>query len=549
MAAQHRRCYAAAMRSALLFAAAATLVAVPAAAQPARPPKLIVAISVDQLSSDLFEAYRPHFSAGFKRLAEGSVLFTNGYQAHAATETCPGHSTLLTGRWPAATGVVANTWVDQRAARDDKTIYCAEDPRVPGSTSRNYTVSPQHLKSSTVGDRLKALNPASRNVAVSGKDRAAVMMSGARADQRWYWDGKAWSTDLRSAPVPRSVAAFRTAFAAQLGAARPGLTPPALCQAKATPFQVTPALTVGNGTLARAAGDARAMRASPELDGASLALAYALTQELGLGRGQAPDVLSIGLSATDYVGHSFGWGGQEMCLQMLALDRELGDFLARMDATGIEYAVVLSADHGGMDLAERLRAGGNSRAQRVDAALDAGEVGKLLAPQFGRTAPVLVGETSGDVWLDKGLPAADRPRVLAAALARYRAHPQVQAVFTAEELGRTPLPSGDPRSWSLIQRVRATFDPTRSGDFYVVLKEWVTPITRPGQGYVAGHGTPWDYDRRVPILFYARGLKPAAPTAGADTADILPTLASWFGLLLAPGSIDGRCRTEAARCR
>src|SRR4028119_2439683 len=109
------------MRFPLVAAAAAALLATPAVAQPAKPPKLVVAISVDQLSSDLFEAYRPHFSAGLKRLAEGSVLFTNGYQAHAATETCPGHSTLLTGRWPAATGVVANQWIDQRAARDDKT--------------------------------------------------------------------------------------------------------------------------------------------------------------------------------------------------------------------------------------------------------------------------------------------------------------------------------------------------------------------------------------------------------------------------------------------
>src|SRR4028118_1812505 len=102
------------MRVALLLSAAAFL-ATPAVAQPAKPPKLIVAISVDQLSSDLFEAYRPHFSAGLKRLAEGSVLFTNGYQAHAATETCPGHSTLLTGRWPAATGGIGNNWKDTAA--------------------------------------------------------------------------------------------------------------------------------------------------------------------------------------------------------------------------------------------------------------------------------------------------------------------------------------------------------------------------------------------------------------------------------------------------
>jgi hypothetical protein len=122
-------------------------------------------------------------------------------------------------------------------------------------------------------------------------------------------------------------------------------------------------------------------------------------------------------------------------------------------------------------------------------------------------------------------------------------------VLTASELARTPLPTTSPDRWSLLERVRATFDPSRSGDLYVVLKEWVTPIAKPGPGYVAGHGTPWDYDRRVPILFMANGLKPAAPAAAADTADILPTLAAWIGLPINPGSVDGKCRAEAARCR
>ena len=125
----------------LLLAAVATALATPAAAQPAKAPKLVVAISVDQLSSDLWEAYRPHFTGGFARLAREGVTFTNGYQAHAATETCPGHSTLLTGRWPAATGIVANQWIDQKTPRADKTIYCAEDESVAGSTHESYTVS------------------------------------------------------------------------------------------------------------------------------------------------------------------------------------------------------------------------------------------------------------------------------------------------------------------------------------------------------------------------------------------------------------------------
>src|SRR5690606_11497301 len=93
------------------------------------PPKLLVMISVDQLTADLFSGYRGTFTGGLARMASGAV-FPSGYQAHGATETCPGHSTILTGSHPARTGIVANNYFDLSVARDDKRIYCAEDESV-----------------------------------------------------------------------------------------------------------------------------------------------------------------------------------------------------------------------------------------------------------------------------------------------------------------------------------------------------------------------------------------------------------------------------------
>ena len=81
--------------------------------------------------------------------------------------------------------------------RSDRTVYCAEDERVPGSSTTSYTVSPMHLRVPTLGDLLKQQSPQSLNVAVAGKDRAAVMMGGHNVDQRWYWDGKTFATDLQ----------------------------------------------------------------------------------------------------------------------------------------------------------------------------------------------------------------------------------------------------------------------------------------------------------------------------------------------------------------
>ena len=95
--------------------AATMMVATPVFAEtrpaPTKAPRLVVAISVDQFSSDLFSEWRGKFTGGMKRMTQG-VVFPGGYQSHAATETCPGHSTLLTGTHPARNGIVANNWFD-----------------------------------------------------------------------------------------------------------------------------------------------------------------------------------------------------------------------------------------------------------------------------------------------------------------------------------------------------------------------------------------------------------------------------------------------------
>jgi arylsulfatase A-like enzyme len=231
-----------------------------------------------------------------------------------------------------------------------------------------------------------------------------------------------------------------------------------------------------------------------------------------------------------------------MCLQLLELDREIGAFLRVLDSRGIDYAVALTADHGGKDIPERERLAGVADAMRVDPALGSGVMGPKLAAQLKIAGPGLMGgSSSGDMYIDDRLPAADQKRLLDAAVVAYRAHPQVEAVFTAAEIAATPLPTTPPTQWSLIERVRESYYPGRSGDFYVILKKDVTPIAETSRGYVATHGSPWDYDRRVPILFWRPGFRGATVEGPAETVDIMPSLAALFVLPVAAGSVDGHC--------
>jgi predicted AlkP superfamily pyrophosphatase or phosphodiesterase len=504
------------------------------------PPKLIVAISVDQLSADLFAEYRQLFTGGLRRLSEGAV-FPAGFQSHAATETCPGHSTLLTGSRPSRTGIVANNWFDLGAARDDKYIYCAEDERVPGSTSESYTVSPVHLRVPTLGDLMRRANPRSRVVAVAGKDRAAVMMGGHNPNQRWWWGGERFVSHAGVAPSA-AVTAANDGVARAVAAAREPMELPAQCAARSRTVAVG-GRSVGESRFARAAGDVGAFRGSPDFDVSTLALADGIRRELRLGQGAATDLLAIGLSATDYVGHGRGTRGAEMCIQMLALDRLLGSFFAELDRAGIDYVVMLSADHGGLDLPERSAEQGIGDATRVDPALRVTTMGRAIGERLGIAGPVLFGDSVfGDIYLDRALSEADRRRAGDEAVRAYRAHPQVAAALTRAEIEATPSPTGPPDGWSLIQRARASYDPQRSGDIVVLLRPRVTPIADASRGSVATHGSPWDYDRRVPILFWRRGMIPFEQPLAIETVDIMPTLAALIGLPIPDGSIDGHCR-------
>ncbi len=505
------------------------------------PPKLVVMIAVDQFSADLFAEYRGHFTGGLARLASG-IVFPSGYQAHGATETCPGHSTILTGNHPAHTGIVANHYFDLSAARADKRIYCAEDESVPGTDSGNgkYAPSVGHLLVPTLGDLMKARDPKAQVVSVSGKDRSAIMMGGRQADEL-MWLAPTGLTSYRGTTLSPTAQQASAAIAAAINQPRPALTLPADCTTHDIAIPVgDKGATVGTGRMARDAGDFRRFMASPEADGAVLATAAALRQARKLGEGSSTDLLILGLSATDYVGHSTGTEGSEMCIQMAGLDRELGDFFARLDATGIDYVVALTADHGGHDLPERNRQNAWPDAQRVDRALDPEAIGNAVAEKLGLPQPILYGD-GGDYYLAKTLTAAQRKAALAELLPRLRAHPQVEAVATREELDAHPISKRAPDTWSLMDKLRASYNPQRSGDFIIALKPRVTPIPEAGIGYVATHGSVWDYDRRVPILFWRKGLAGFEQPNAVMTVDIMPTLASVIGLPVDTGKIDGRC--------
>ncbi|GGB93656.1 alkaline phosphatase [Novosphingobium endophyticum] len=510
-------------------------------AAPQGKPQLVVAIAVDQFSADLFAQYREHYSRGLARLLTGAV-FPSGFQSHAATETCPGHSTLLTGVHPSRSGIIGNNWFVPAIGREDKKVYCAEDESNPKSTSDEPVVSPGHLKAPTLGDLMKQADPAALNVAVSAKDRAAVMMSGHTADAVYWIRGKGFATYAGRKLSP-AAKAENAAMAATVARGAGELPVPDWCG------PVDHATKVGNFTIGTyrfplRPGDFSGFSRSPRMDAATADMAVRLLDELPLGKDDVTDVLSVSFSATDYIGHAFGHEGVEMCIQMDQVDRAIGTLLDALDARGIDYLAVLTADHGGLDTPERLREQGVPYAGRIDASLTSAGLSQAVSRDTGITArsgPLLYGAgASGDIWIADGLTDEQKRKVIAALVARLEASPQIEAVYTADELAGVKLPNGDPQDWTMIERVAASYDPERSGEVLMMTKRALVPgPARPG--YTATHGSPWDYDRRVPILFWRKGMTPMEQPQPVATVDIAPTLAARIGLTEPAGTWDGRC--------
>lgn len=526
---------------ALADEAPAPVAAPQASAQPAA--RLVLAISVDQFSADLFAQYRRHYTGGLKRLQEGAV-FPSGYQSHAATETCPGHSTLLTGTHPARNGIIANNWFDPGIARADKRVYCSEDLSDPTSTSRDPVVSANLLKVPTLGEWMKRANPASRNVAVSAKDRAVVMMGGHQIDAGYWWKGGAFVT-FKGRELSPAAQAQNAAVAKLLKSGAPALTPRPWCGAQDRAIPVGNS-AVGTGRFKLEPGKADAFRISPRMDQATADLAIRLVDEMKLGQGAAPDLLSVSLSATDYIGHAVGNEGVEMCIQMAEVDAAIGKLLAHLDARKIDYVVMLTADHGGLDAPERSNQQALPAAVRVDDALRPDHLAKAITARTGISAkqgPLLYADgASGDFYVNRTLSAHEKNQVVDALVSIARAHPQVAAVYTNGELARMPMPTANAQDWSILDRVRASFDAQRSGDVLILLDRAVTPIPEPMPGaYIATHGSVYDYDRRVPMLFWRKGLTPFEQGAPVETVDIAPTLAALVGVKAPDGTWDGRC--------
>ncbi len=520
-------------------------------------PRLAVLVVVDQMRGDYLDRYADLYTGGLARLRREGAWFTAAHVAHALTWTAPGHASLATGSHPSRHGVIANSWFDRDAGQR---IGSVDDPHVQPALAEGPVAelpgrSPRLLMHSTLGDWLKVQQPAAQVVAVALKDRAAILLGGHHADRAyWYSDqvpgfvSSTWYAD--AAAVPAWVAGFNAGehSLAALDRVVRGWTRIADPSAylRSGPDRVEAEFdgvrTEFPHTFAVDANDLRSvaseLAATPFGDVLALQFAEALISAEGLGSDGVPDLLLLSCSAADYIGHRFGPYSHEVQDYYLRLDRELGRFMAGLDARlgPGGYVLALSADHGVLPLPEEANLRGHHAARRVLAedyrSVATTAVAQVLAAH-GLSNTVLQHLGEDGVWLDiTALPAsltpADLRRAIAEALGRLDF---VADAFTSEELS-----SAAPPQRPFLREYQRSYYPGRSPDVHMRHKQWHLVDAR---SHGTNHGMPYAHDTHVPVIFYGAGVRAGQHTHRVHTVDVAPTLAALLGVQV-PVEIDGR---------
>ncbi|MEP6619231.1 MAG: alkaline phosphatase family protein [bacterium] len=496
-------------------------------------PTLVVFLTVDQMRPDYLDRWAGQLNGGLGRLSRKGAVFTNAFQDHGVTETAPGHSVTMSGRFPRSTGILRNT-------------AGVEDAQSPLLTSRDLPASPYRFRGSVLFDWIRTRDARSRGLSVSRKDRGAILPMG-RAKQNVFWyatsNGEFTTSRYYADTLPDWIKGVNARHIPQKHAGDTwGLLLPAneYAEPDSEPVENSGKDFVFPHRLPTNTDSANAdLPTTPWMDQLTLDVALEGLQALQLGKGPQTDLLAISLSATDYIGHRYGPDSREQHDNILRLDRALGAFIDSLykirDSSTIIFA--LTADHGVTSFPELI-------AKRTN---------KPVPPRYD-FAPAVAGLRSvlsvnhvdaNAVMLDGGLVYVDRE-----SFSRAKIDPEPILRRFLDVVRTTPGVARVDRVRDLAQRDTANDVVSRRWVHMIPTDSPVEFVITPRQGaYAAGakvaeHGLPYDDDAHVPVIFYGPWIKAARYGERALVVDIAPTLASIIGV---PPTerVDGHVLTQA----
>lgn len=530
----------------------------------AKPPKLVLQITVDQLRGDQLTRFVDQMPAGgFRYFLNEGIVYANAHHPHANTETIVGHATLATGTTPSVHGMVGNVWFDRESGR---TTYNIEDANYalltvgadvddaneidPTQKAANTDGrSPRAMLSSTFSDELAVRSAGQAKVfGVSVKDRGAVSMAGHAG--KAFWFSKQAGEFVTSTYYYDAYPEWVTEWNASKPLERYAGKAWKLSQAPETYLfadkddQLWETDMPGFGrTFPHAYGDADSkgfttyLTLSPAGDQLTLEFAKALIANEAIGQDAVTDYLSVSFSSTDYVGHIFGPSSLEAEDNLLQLDRTIAALLDYVDDTvGLkDTLIVLSADHGGPEAPGSLQQYGFDVNYVEPDAWEKAPAFTRLKARFGIGEELIETYAHPYVYLNeeviraRHLDQAEVEQAVAEELTKFEG---VALAVSSKALAR-----GETPNTPVYRAVLNNFHLKRSGDVYVVFEPQWFIADFDGLHVACTHGSPWPYDTYVPMIFAGADLEPKTIYRAVSTVDVAATLSAYLGLQAPSGSV------------
>jgi arylsulfatase A-like enzyme len=511
--------------------ASAALSRSPVSAEPtaAGAPRVVVSVIYDQLGSDTLLAHLDLLdeNGAIRRAVERGVYLERSVYPYANTLTAPGHATIYTGTTPSRSGIDGNSAWDAGLHR---LLPVTEDAHSPvfGRELGNPGASPTRLRVPTVAHALRAQTDGKAKIlSLSVKDRSAILPVGSAANLVLWFDAKlgaftsspvwgpalpAWLAPYQAAHPLRALLVPWTAenperYLARLGPdAAPGEGEPSGF-GKVFPHPLDASAPLG------------ALACTPMMSQYLVGLAETAAREMQVGQDSVVDLVALSVSGTDGAGHLFGPRSWEYVDHLIKADRAVGAWLSRLEQS-TSLAVLITSDHGVAPLPES-RGEGAGRifpeklASRVEAALSA---------RFG-AGPWVLGLHYPYVYLsERARLSPERVSILELARSALLEAPGVRDVWTLARV--RSFGDGDP-----IERAfRLSVAPDNDADLMIYTQPYFPLDLRDPAGQGTNHGTPYDYDRQVPVLAYGATVPARRVSEPVDQLRVAATLSRLLGV-------------------
>ncbi len=517
----------------------------------AQQPKLVVGIVVDQMRYDYIDRYWEKFgNEGFKRLVKEGFFCKNTHYNYVPTYTAPGHASVYTGTSPSVHGIIANNWFDKET---NTFVYCTEDKTVSaiGGSEKSGQMSPERLFTTTLGDQLKLSdNFQSKVIGIALKDRGAILPAGHSADAAYWYDGITgnWmSSTFYLKELPEWVKEFNKRELPRHYLENTWNTLLPLEQYSEStkddnPYEKLyaglsrPVFPYNLKDLMPANEQLNLLRSTPFGNSITKDFAIATIKSENMGKGNSTDLLAISFSSTDYIGHQFGPNSIETEDAYLRLDRDLAELLKFLDEwVGRDQVLLfLTADHGAAENATFLRE------HRIPAGSfnDAQLIKKTKSFLYAMYHDSLVLSVSNQqVFLnhtmiaEQKLKMEDVENTLVDFLLKEKG---VENVFTSFNITNWGMTEG------LKARIQNGFNQKRSGDLMInYFPYWTDNQSTTG----TTHGSPYEYDTHVPLIFYGNGIKTGSTNDPIDITDIATTICNLLNIQ-EPNGCSGKVINE-----